>query len=340
MTPTQAALEQIHSPPRRPAGFDQFWQRTLSELARIPTEWERVPNAQLAPPALEPDWRIDWIRFASWGDMTIHGWLAVPRQTQLGTRNGFVWLPGYSLGNPPPARESLYPNTVTFGLNLHGNLPDTPYVHPATQAGAEYVTQGIDDPETYIFRGMVCHALRAVEVLAAQPEVAPGRKMIAGGMSQGGGLALVVAALAQSVVRLCLADMPWGCDLDRSLSLIDRERYARLPGQRIPDSRALIEDYADAHPTRREQILDTFRLVDPLSHAAYITCPVQISAGGRDPACRPATIYAVYNALQCEKEMLFLPHTGHEIVSAQHDFHEKWVERLYHSDSNSTGSSP
>ena len=74
-------------------------------------------------------------------------------------------------------------------------------MHPYTQ-GQEYITQGIESPETYIFRDIVCHCLRALDVLAAQPEVEP-EKLIVGGMSQGGGLALVTAALASDRVQLC-----------------------------------------------------------------------------------------------------------------------------------------
>jgi len=321
---TLQTLEAIRSRPQRPADFAAFWQRTRGELALVPLEWERIPSAQPAPDG----WRIDWLRFSSWGDTLVHGWLAVPDgMAQAQTLAGYLWLPGYSWGSPPPGPESLYPGTVTFGLNLHGNLPDTPYTHPAAE-NREYVTQGIDSPETYIYRGLVCQIRRALDVLAAQPEVGAG-KLIVGGMSQGGGLALIASALAPQV-RLCLADMPWLCDLDRALSLIDRARYARLPHLRIPDGRALVEDYANAHPERRASIFQTYRYFDPLSHAQDIQCPTQVSAGGRDPSCRPPTVYAVYNALACPKEMLYLPNTGHEIVPAQHDFHLKWVSQLQH----------
>jgi cephalosporin-C deacetylase-like acetyl esterase len=222
------------------------------------------------------DVAVDWLRFPSLGDLHVYGWLAAPKRARQNGNAGFLWLPGYSYGNPPPGPESLYPNTITLGLNLHGNTPDTPYIHPST-LGGEYITQGIDSPDTYIYRAVIGHCLRALAVLAA---------------------------------------------------LVDRERYRNLPNFRIPDGRALIEDYANAHPERREQVYETYRYFDPLSHAADIGCPTQMSAGGRDPSCKPPTIYAVYNALTCEKEMLYLAHTGHEIVPAMHRMHAKWVEQL------------
>ncbi len=320
-----AILEQTRAPVRRPANFAAFWAGVKAELAEVPLEWERLPGAG----GETETHTTDWVRFSSLGDLVIYGWLAVPKSLPKslmeGGNRGYLWLPGYSPGNPPPGPECLYPDTVTLGLNLHGNLPDTPYRHPSL-SGADYITQGIESPQTYVYRAIVGHCLRALDVLAAQPDVDPSRVMV-GGMSQGGGLALVAAALAPSV-RLCLADMPWLCALEVALSLLDRDKYKRMKSARYPDARGLIADYADAHPDLAAQIYQTYHYFDPLSHAADIRCPTQMSAGERDPSCKPPTIYAVYNELRCEKEMLFLPRTGHEIVPAMREAHEKWVQRV------------
>ena len=315
------ALELTRTPVNRPADSDLFWRGVQAELADVPLEWERLPDAG----GETATHRTDWLRFSSLDDMLIYGWLAMPKVPPAPARRGYLWLPGYSLGNPPPGPEALYPDTLTLGLNLHGNLPDTPYAHPSL-SGADYVTSGIGSPRTYIYRPIVAHCLRALEVLAQQPEVSPDR-LIVGGMSQGGGLALITAALAPAV-RLCLADMPWLGALDLALSLLDRARYRRTKAARYPDARGLVADYAEAHPEQKAQIYQTYRYFDPLSHAQNITCPTQVSAGGRDPSCKPPTIYAVFNELRCEKEMLYLPQTGHEIVPAMREAHGRWVQRV------------
>lgn len=315
-------LEETRAEVKRPADFAAFWAGIKAELADVPTEWERLPGAG----GETATHQIDWLRFSSLSDTLVYGWLAVPKRLPApsGSR-GYLWLPGYSLGNPLPGPEALYPDMVTLGLNIHGNLPDTPYKHPSL-SGADYITAGIESPQTYVYRQVVGHCLRALDVLAAQPEVSAGR-LIAGGMSQGGGLALVTAALAPQV-KLCLADMPWLCALDLALSLLDRDKYKATKAARYPDARGLIADYADAHPAIAGQIYQTYAYFDPLSHAAAIRCPTQMSAGGRDPSCKPPTIYAVYNELACEKKMLYLPATGHDIVPAMHDAHANWVQRV------------
>ena len=312
-------LEQTRAAVNRPIDFDAFWQGVLAQLAEVPLEWERLPGAG----GETATHTIDWLRFSSLDDLLIYGWLAVPKRLPHGGSRGYLWLPGYSLGNPPPGPEALYPDTLTLGLNLHGNLPDTPYVHPSL-SGADYITSGIDSPHTYLYRRIIAHCLRALEILASQGEVSPERVMV-GGMSQGGGLALVTAALSPQV-RLCLADMPWLGALELALFLLDRDKYRRMKTGRYPDARGLIADYADMHPDHAAQIYETYSYFDPLSHAAQIACPTSVSAGGRDPSCKPPTVYAVYNELVCRKEMLFLPQTGHEIVPAMHKAHLNWVK--------------
>ncbi len=315
-------LEETRAEVKRPADFGAFWAGVKAELDAVPADWERLAGAG----GETATHTIDWIRFSSLSDTLVYGWLAAPKiLTEQSGNRGYLWLPGYSLGNPPPGPEALYPDTVTLGLNLHGNLPDTPYKHPSL-SNADYITQGIESPQTYIYRQIVGHCLQALDVLGAQPEVS-GERLMVGGMSQGGGLGLVTAALAPQV-KLCLADMPWLGALHLALSLLDRDKYKKMSAGRYPDARGLIADYADAHPKAADQIYRTYAYFDPLSHAADIRCPTQMSAGGRDPSCKPPTVYAVYNALRCEKEMLYLPATGHDIVPAMHDAHASWVQRV------------
>lgn len=328
-------LYQIRSEVKRPDDFDDFWRRTLDELAEVDPQWDRIEDDSIEAPGRT----VYTVRIHSIDDSIIYAWLAVPKHIAAGSRwrgdvadsaeangltlPGYLWLPGYSLGNPPPGPESLYDGVITMGLNVHGNYPDAAYVNPYT-ISKDYVTDGIESPDTYIFRRIVAHCVRAFEVLLQQPEV-DARVGIVGGMSQGGGLALIAAALLGDRVRLCFADMPWLCDLDRALSLVDRERYRRVPNLRVPDGRWAIEEYALAHPELREQIFKTYRYFDPLSHANRIVAPTQMSAGGRDPSCRPPTIFSVYNEIRAEKEMQYLPTTGHEIVKPMWDAHANWL---------------
>ena len=316
---TTAELESIRSAPKRPADFDEYWAQLKAEVARVSTDWERKPYAPLSTPGRQ----VDIISFKTIDGSLVHGWYAAPPDVEgMRTAAGYLWLPGYSRGNPKPADESIYEDTATFGLNIHGNLPDTPYVHPF-KTGDDYITDGIDNPLTFIYRRIVANCLIALEVLGAQPEVDP-ELLVVGGMSQGGALAMITAALCPEC-RLCFADMPWLCDIDLALTLVDMDRYRESRDRRVPDARMLVAFYAEEHPDLADRIYQTYRYFDPLSHADRIQCPVQVSAGGRDPSCRPPTIYSVYNNIVAPKEMLYLPNAGHEIVPQMHVAHAEWL---------------
>lgn len=303
--------------PDVPLDFRDFWDRQLSLESTIPIDFERTPDS-----AMDTDTHtVEWIRFLSFNGEHIFGWLATPRSALGHVHRGLVWLPGYSYGNPKPGPDTLYPDTVTLGLNVHGNTPDYPYEHPR-RLGGEYITEGITSPETYIYRRIVLHCIHAVTVLKQLPEVQSDR-IVVGGMSQGGGLALIVAALRLDVAA-CLADMPWLCNLTLALSLIDPDRYPI--GRPGPDSRARIRELAQLDPKEGPAIYRTFSYFDPLSHADQMVCPVDMSAGGKDPSCRAPTIYSVYNRLPVEKNMLYLGDTGHQIVPEMHTSHSRWVD--------------
>src|SRR5438270_662451 len=68
---------------------------------------------------------------------------------------------------------------------------------------------------------------RAVETAAAHPQV-DAERICVSGASQGGGLSLAAAALAPELVRLCHADIPFLCDIERAITLAPAAPYTEL----------------------------------------------------------------------------------------------------------------
>ncbi len=101
------------------------------------------------------------------------------------------------------------------------------------------MTRGVLDPETYYYRRLYVDAVRAVETAAAHPQVDADRICVSGA-SQGGGLSLAAAALAPELVRLCHADIPFLCDIERAITLAPAAPYielAAVPARCTPSSR-------------------------------------------------------------------------------------------------------
>jgi cephalosporin-C deacetylase len=66
------------------------------------------------------------------------------------------------------------------------------------------------------------------------------------------------------------------------------------------------------HPEREAQVLRTLDYIDTLNFADAIRVPTLLSAGLSDDVCPPETAYALYNRLNCLKEIRAYPNTGHE----------------------------
>ena len=78
-----------------------------------------------------------------------------------------------------------------------------------------FLTRGIDDPRSYYYRRVYADAVAALEALRRHDLVDPGRVAVVGG-SQGGGIAISVAALAPSSVAAAMPDVPFLCDFRRA----------------------------------------------------------------------------------------------------------------------------
>ncbi|HEY3331079.1 MAG TPA: acetylxylan esterase [Capsulimonadaceae bacterium] len=287
--------------------FDQYWAMVRADVAATDTDWDRTSRDQRVT-ANGGEWRIDWVRLSSVGNTLIWAWLAIPVDRPA-NKVGMLWLPGYSYGTPPPDATCLIPGVCTMGVNVHGNKPDHAYVNPAGKH--DYIVNGIDQPETYIYRAISAHCLRAFAVLAEQPEV---RKdcLVAAGMSQGAALAIIVAAQA-ATSRICFADMPFMANIRVSLSVSSSPVYKAF------------RSYS-AHSGRDADLVDTLSLFDPMRHAPLVDVPTWLTAGGRDPAVKPETVESVYEAIKSSvKQYTFYPSAGHVFLPEMNEAHTTWV---------------
>ncbi len=143
---------------------------------------------------------------------------------------------GYGGGRDLPAAHALYPacGYATFVMDTRaqgGTWSRGDTADPgAGSSGPEHpgvMTRGIASPETYYYRRLYVDAVRAVETAASSPASIPARIGVAGA-SQGGALALAAAALCPELVRLCHADVPFLCDIERGMDVAFDPPYTEL----------------------------------------------------------------------------------------------------------------
>lgn len=157
---------------------------------------------------------------------------------------------------------------------------------------------GILEKERCSLYNLFTDGYRAVDAAKNISEIDSAKIAVTGG-SQGGGVALAVAALHKDV-KLCMADVPSSCWFEKRL--FDKSGGA-----------AEISNFIKNRPETLEKILKNLSYFDNVNLATKIKCPVLVSCGLRDPVCPPETIYAAYNNIKSEKKIypyVFAQHEG------------------------------
>jgi cephalosporin-C deacetylase len=285
--PERAIASFVDSTPR-PADFDQFWDETRAELASIPADLRYEPEPLRSNDTVE----TYAVRFTSLGGARIFAWLCLPRGRNACP--GIVLPPGYS-GVPSVPRGWAALGYAALQVSPRGHHRSDGEIAPGFPG---YMTAGIEDPRTYVYRGAYCDIWRAVDVLLDRPEVDRARIGVTGG-SQGGALSLVAAAGRPEIVAVA-ADVPFLTGIRDSLRLGGSYPYEE------------IKDYLRLRPEAEAQVLATLDYVDTLNFADRITVPTLLSAGLSDDVCPPETAYALYNRLRGPRDIRSYPYTGHE----------------------------
>lgn len=158
-------------------------------------------------------------------------------------------------------------------------------------------------------RATLADCVRAVDFVAAQPEVDAARIAVTGA-SQGGGLSLSTAALDKRI-SFCAPDIPFMCD------------YVKyFKASKWPE----MDRWIAAAPHRSwDSMLQTISYFDTLNMADKITCPVFMSAGLQDGVCPPATVFSTYNRLAGPKEYVIYPDVGHSVNAVHNERRQAWL---------------
>jgi cephalosporin-C deacetylase len=286
-----------------PGDLAEFWRVTLDFYREEPTI-TRVDSGLIAVETFD-------VTYAGFDGDPIRAWLHLPAAPlRSGTLPGVVQYQGYNGGRGLPHEHTFWAtagyahlvvDTRGQGSGWTTGATGDPAGSPPSQPG--FLTRGIEDPQTYYYRRVYADAVRALEVLRAHPLV-DGTRVAVAGASQGGGIALAVAALAPGFVAALLCDVPFLSDFRRAAALAQTEPYLELVR------------YLAAHPDRVEQSFATLAYFDGAVLASLATGPALFSVALMDETCPPSTVFAAYNSYAGTKEIVVYEYNDHEAAEA------------------------
>jgi cephalosporin-C deacetylase len=304
-----------------PSDFDAFWAGTLAETRGHALALEDAPVQTGLTLVTTSD-----VAFSGYGGERIRAWLHLPAGAdeplpcvvEYVGYGGGRGLPHETLVWPAAGYAHLVMDTRGQGSSWRsGETPD-PERDGANPQHPGFMTRGVLDPRSYYYRRLIADAVRAVDAARSHPGVDETRIVVCGA-SQGGGLALAAAALADDVAGV-LSDVPFLCHIRRGVEVSPEDPYAE------------VADYLKVHRGRTEQVFTTLSYVDGVNFARRATTPALMSVALMDEVCPPSTVYAAYNHYAGPKELAAYEFNGHEGGEAYHVTRQlRWVAERFRS---------
>ena len=175
----------------KPGDFEDYWSAAISELKRTPIR----PEVELIPIRCTDFANMYGVRLSSVGPYRLYAYLSIP--VGEGPFPAIYWPPKYAsvLETIPQGTANLVRSRyVTFSCAGRGQRnADQPF--SAMFPGL--LTTGIENAESYIFRGVSADAIRGLEYLIGREEVDT-TKVVAIGSD----VALIAAALGIGITQL------------------------------------------------------------------------------------------------------------------------------------------
>ena len=291
--------EKIQKGSPSPADFDKFWSDARARLAReVPLDAQvtRVPERCTAV--------FDFYRisFATFG-RRVHGYMSVPKDKSKApfpvdfevNAAGFgSWTNDMAgRGDAICVRFSVYPFAPHWKwhkIGLEAKYKEMDAALAARFGAPRYCQAGITESrEDYFFYPVILGIDRAVDWVAARPDVDKARFRYQG-TSQGGGFGFYLCGLNRTFTRAAFY-VP---------AITDTMGYLKGRQSGWP---TIVEGNSST-PERRAAAEKWAPYFDGANFASRITCPVRVAVGFSDTTCPPCAVYAAYNEIKVKDKAI------------------------------------
>lgn len=275
-----------------PHDFDEFWNAALNELSLVKADFKMSKADHLCTE--KRDAYI--VEMHSIDSALIRGYYFAPKKK--GTYAAILNLPGY--GYDFEHLDEFLSNqedVIELALCVRGHGISKDAFTP--DSGTGFMGHQIGNKEKSAYRKIYMDCIRAVEFLMFRDEVDKTKIGVFGG-SQGGGLALMSAGLANKHISACAYFDPFPCDLKNHI------RIRKMLKGEINNFLACYNHsytFADA--------LNTLEYLDAKHFAEKIKAPTLYLTGLFDDDCPSRLGFSAYNKIKALKEFKIFPNDSH-----------------------------
>ena len=299
--------QEIQSAYPRPADFDQFWQNTKDELAKVKPDFKVIP----LPKMNTEDRNVYEIQMRSLDNYLIKGYMTIPKTKNKHRKfSVLLGLPGYQVDLSPLVGSD--DDLAIITLNTRGQGTSRGEIDTRRD---EFISYRVENKEKYVMRGVIMDCIRCIDFIYSQPNLRHNNILVSGG-SMGGYLALTTAGLDKRV-NLCSAQNPILCDIRGMVGEVDWPITS-------------IKKYVATQPgLTMDKVLANLDYFDGKNFAPNISCPSLMGIGLLDPFAPPNNEYATYNNIPGHKRIMVFKDLGHEISSKYKELEGRWMRDAF-----------
>jgi cephalosporin-C deacetylase-like acetyl esterase len=272
----------------KPIDFDEFWQKTVDKLNKVPFEFEKQKEDTVIGGK-----KISLYKISSFDDIYFYAWVSNPIQEgKFPVKIRFYGLGESSLKNNLPTHLWFLKQNgfINMLVDIRGQGLSTNQMNPK-----EYIIEGLKNKENYIYRGAFMDAVRSVDFIYNNSN--HNGKIIVTGGSQGGALSIVATALNKKV-SLCIVSFPFLTDI-QSFNKNDWPMKTFI-------------HKAQTEQTDFFKLKKTLSYFDMLNFTENINVPIFIRTEESDTITPPDGAVKLFNAIKKQKKVLYIePCKGH-----------------------------
>jgi len=296
--------EEITSTHPKPADFDEFWENSKKELAKVKPEYVITEKLEME----KDDRRVYLVEMKSLGDVTIYAWLTEPAHpSKYHKFPVLLMLPGYQATNPPLIGRDY--DLAFINLDVRGQGLSKKSMDMRRE---DYIVNNLENKDAYFLRGVIMDCIRCIDFMFTRKELSLDRIAVTGG-SMGGYLSITTAALDKRVT-LCAPQNPFFSDI-----------YNMDHGA-VEWPINHMKDYVRIRPGLTfDQVLDNLQYFDTKNFATKVSCPFLMGIGLLDPFVPPNNSYTVFNNINSKKKIFVFKDLGHEVGNKYYHYEELWT---------------